>query len=212
MTKQNAVSLIPEQSAFSLVELLVVMAIFVLLAAIAIPAFNATGDAGRMTKAGGDLSGVLEKARTYAMANNTYVWVGLLPDSSEQATWVGVVASRNGQAPPVPAADLEPMGPVRRLDRVNLGIADAASHARPTGQQITANSSAIMAFSIFSNGKKRDFDKYVVQFNPRGEARIRTANPDPVIEVGLVPFSGSTHNFAAIQVGGLTGGVQVYRP
>ena len=73
-----------EACAFSLIELLVVMAIIGILAALAIPAMNSIKGAGNVTKAAYDIAGVLEQARAYAMANNTYVFVGIAEvDSSK---------------------------------------------------------------------------------------------------------------------------------
>ncbi len=95
-------------AAFTLVELLAVMSIVLIMAALVIPAFNAITGAGDVTKAAYDLAGALELARTYALANNTYVWVGFYEDDETQsspnaiATGKGgrvilsVVASRNG--------------------------------------------------------------------------------------------------------------------
>ena len=63
-------------AAFSLVELLVVIAIIAVMAALA----SSTGfmkSGGDFTKAAYDISGVLDQARAYAMANNTYVFVGI---------------------------------------------------------------------------------------------------------------------------------------
>ena len=63
--------------AFTLVELLVVMAIIVTMMMLVGPAFNSLKNAGDVTKTVYDVAGVLEQARTYAMSNNTYVFVGI---------------------------------------------------------------------------------------------------------------------------------------
>ena len=63
-------------AAFSLIELLIVIAIIAVMAALA----SSTGfmkSGGDFTKAAYDISGVLDQARAYAMANNTYVFVGI---------------------------------------------------------------------------------------------------------------------------------------
>lgn len=58
----------------------------------------------------------------------------------------------------------------------------------------------------------RNFDKFVVQFDKVGAAKISQGNAVRVIEIGLMPRFGSSSNYAAVQIGGLTGGVKVYRP
>lgn len=62
-------------------ELLVVMAIIGVLIALVIPAFNTINRGGDVTKAGYDVSGVLQTARSYATANDTYVWVGFFEEN-----------------------------------------------------------------------------------------------------------------------------------
>ena len=63
-------------SGFTLIELLVVIGIMVLLMALLTPAFTTLKGAGDVTSAAYTIKGVLEQARTYAIANNTYTWVG----------------------------------------------------------------------------------------------------------------------------------------
>lgn len=94
--------------AFTLVELLVVVAIAVAIIAIAIPAMNGLGGASGVNKLVADVAGTLEEARAYAMAQNTFVWVGITevdagqdPSSPSQRTGTGrvalaVIASKDG--------------------------------------------------------------------------------------------------------------------
>lgn len=73
--------------AFTIVELLVVVAIMVVMMALAVPAFNSLKGAGDVSKTAYDVAGTLEQARAYAIANNTYVWVGIIEvDSSQSAS------------------------------------------------------------------------------------------------------------------------------
>lgn len=54
--------------------------------ALMIPAFNSVNSAGNVTKAAAGIVSILEQARAYAMANNTYVFVGIAEvDSSVDA-------------------------------------------------------------------------------------------------------------------------------
>jgi len=72
------------QDAFSLIELMVVIAIIVLVSALIAPAFRSLKGAGDVTSAAYTVKGVLEQARTYAMANNTYTWVGFYEEDVSQ--------------------------------------------------------------------------------------------------------------------------------
>ena len=73
---------------FSLVELLVVIAIIALIAFVAGPAIESLGSAGGFAKAVGAVSMSLTEARSYAMANNTHVFVGLEETDASQGNLV----------------------------------------------------------------------------------------------------------------------------
>lgn len=99
---------------FTLVELLVVIGLMIVLMAFLGPAISRVATAGP-AKAYYDIAGLLEYARTYAMANQTYVFVGFAetdasqPDSSSSSSGIGrvhvaAVASRDG-TPGFSAAD-----------------------------------------------------------------------------------------------------------
>lgn len=101
----------PSRGAFSLVELLAVLAILSIIMAVTVPVMNSLKGAD-LTKAVYDIQGILDQARSYAVAQNTYVWVGLTevdmsvdssktPQVSTGSTRYGrvaiaVVASKNG--------------------------------------------------------------------------------------------------------------------
>ena len=93
---------------FTLLELLIVVGIIGLLLALIAPAFTSMKTGADFTNAVYGIQGVLENARTYAKANNTYVFVGLAevdastdPSVSPQSAGngrvaVAVVASKDG--------------------------------------------------------------------------------------------------------------------
>src|SRR5438874_7247493 len=92
---------------FTLLELLIVVGIIGLLLVLIAPAFTTIKGGGDVTNAAYTIKGVLDTARTYAKANNTYVWVGFYEESVSQpsttpaAAGIGrivmsIVASRDG--------------------------------------------------------------------------------------------------------------------
>jgi len=72
------------QRAFTLLELLVVMAIIAILMVLIAPAFTSIKTGNDVTTAANTIKGVLDTARTYANANNTYVWVGFYEENVSQ--------------------------------------------------------------------------------------------------------------------------------
>ena len=61
---------------FTLLELLIVVGIIGLLLVLIAPAFTYIKGGTDVTSAAYTIKGVLDTARTYAKANNTYTWVG----------------------------------------------------------------------------------------------------------------------------------------
>jgi prepilin-type N-terminal cleavage/methylation domain-containing protein len=120
------------RAAFTLIELLVVMGIIGILMVLLAPAFTNIKSAGDVTSAAYTVKGVLDTARTYAKANNTYTWVGFYEEDVSQPSVI-------------PAGDPRCTSCVGRLvmsivaskDGTNLG-ADPSSSATGTENFIDA--------------------------------------------------------------------------
>src|SRR2546421_6391726 len=136
-----------KQTAFSLLEMMAVVFVLLLVAGFLMPALTSLKSAGDLTKSANDVAGALEQARNYAMANKTFVWVGLKevditkePSVSPQTTGNGriaiaIVASKDGTrgydvtklSLPNPAwtsynngANLLPVGKLQHLENTHL--------------------------------------------------------------------------------------------
>jgi Tfp pilus assembly protein FimT len=70
--------------AFTLLELLIVISIVALLLVLMAPAFTTIKGGTDVTSAAYTIKGVLDTARTYAKANNTYTWVGFYEEDVSQ--------------------------------------------------------------------------------------------------------------------------------
>ena len=68
--------------AFTLLELLVVITIIALLMVLVAPAFTSIKSGSDITSAAYTIAGTLDQGRNYAMANNTYVWVGFYEENA----------------------------------------------------------------------------------------------------------------------------------
>lgn len=82
---------------FTLIELLVVVAVIVILTALAVPAFNAIRGGTDFTSEVYEIAGLMDQARAYATANNTYVLAGIDEVSGAQDTTVSPQASGTGR-------------------------------------------------------------------------------------------------------------------
>ena len=93
-------------AAFTLVEMLVVLGVISILLTLVLPAVTHLLGAGNLSTAAFAVSDTLEKARAYAMANSTYVWVGFAEQNAASNTasapagigmvTVAAAASRDG--------------------------------------------------------------------------------------------------------------------
>jgi prepilin-type N-terminal cleavage/methylation domain-containing protein len=198
------------RSAFSLIELLIVIAIIAVLSALALPAFNSIRNAGGLTQTANDIAGILEQARAYAMAQNTYVWVGFRKDGADTLA-VGVIASKIGSSNPA-ATNVVQLGKITRFENIQLtNNLPANSGARPA-----ANVQLMDATDFVFNSGTNSFSSQVIRWDSRGEARINATQLSRLIEIGLLGSAGgavrNASNNAAVQIGGLSGAVIVYRP
>src|ERR1044071_1961318 len=74
--------------AFTLVELVVVMAIAVVMTGLVVPAFTHLKGSNELTNAAYAIKGILEQARAYARVNNTYAWVGFYEENGSIASTI----------------------------------------------------------------------------------------------------------------------------
>jgi prepilin-type N-terminal cleavage/methylation domain-containing protein len=120
--------------AFTLAELLVVTAIIGSLMVLVAPAFTSIKSAGDVTSAAYTIRDALEQARNYAMANNTYVWIGFfeedgsVPSATPTATpgigrlVISIAASKDGTTVynANSSSNPDPMDPTRLVQVTTL--------------------------------------------------------------------------------------------
>src|SRR6476660_9617975 len=118
----------------TLLELLIVVGIIGLLLVLMAPAFTTIKGGTDVTSAAYTIKGVLDTARTYAKANNTYTWVGfsgsigsnvtgnvaLVVVASKDGTDLGTSVNQVGNRVDI-TAGVTPVGKVMRLDNAHIG-------------------------------------------------------------------------------------------
>ena len=198
--------------AFSLIELLAVIAVMSLLISLAVPVMSGLQSSGKMNDAVTRVSLMLDQARDYAMAHNSYVWVGFKEADDDGGVQVSAVAGTTGMS-----TDIGSAGTLRQISKVELF--DRIKYRNGSGDlsgMETANNvseSKIGTFNQSKQGKTIQFN-HIVQFSPSGEARVGVDQPKRWIEVGFQPSVGDATNgdVAALQISATSGQVRIFRP
>jgi prepilin-type N-terminal cleavage/methylation domain-containing protein len=204
------------RSGFSLLELLVVMGLAVLLAAVGAPAvLNPRGGAAVMDKSVLNMSLLLEQARAYAMAHNTYVWVGFSTDIQKATVTATAVTGVSGVSTDInSASSLRSICKPQVFENLELCSIGASTLSRESAVDIISTAGSEATFQRSSAAGTVTFGN-LIQFSPSGDARVSGGSVSRWIELGMQSLHGGkadTTNIAAVQVGGLTGQVRVYRP
>lgn len=213
-----------DHSAFSLIELLTVVAIIGVLAAVTMPAMQRVNEGQRMGRSVSEVTAMLEYARTEAMARSTYVWVGFANQTNRAGNAeldVMAFASRDGTA--TSAGDnLEPLTKMLRLEGIQLARKeDLSPEVRGLySSDPTASLSSSASAKDLPEAQRVKFDR-TLTFSPGGEAMLDreptlSTGFDNVIDISLRPMRGTTvdpssKDHASIWLHGGSGRLQVYR-
>jgi len=176
------------------------------------------------------ISGILEQARGYAVAQNTYVWVALYEnaaggphdvyaaaftssDGSDPFNWAGSVTVPPGTFGTTTITEI-----LRTYHFSGLHLQTTTMPNGPTSPSLPA---ALPGFQITVQGSSgpvtlsaASTTYYVIQFTPSGAVHDSTNTIDS-IWFGMQPSLSSTildtKNIASIKVDGLTGSNTIYR-
>ena len=146
-----------QSGAFTLLELMVVIGIMLIVAALLAPAVNTMRTAGDITAAADTITGALQQGRAHAMANNTYVWVGLYEENAGAST-------PTSSTPPYPGRGRVVIGTVASVDGTKIfddGDPSAglpANRIRQVGKLITIEGIHLTDIGAPSGGDPNKLD------------------------------------------------------
>ena len=190
--------------AFTLIELLAVMAIVGMLLTLSVPVLDLVTGAGSENSALVTLEGTLVKARSEAMAGNRWVWVAVEP--GEEGIELTTYGSRDGTAELASADEVIALGTPSRLVNMALDpdLPPLSSAPRPPADPVLPEVGGWVVFS------------------PGGEARLAldtaleippnpSSNLNRWIEIGFIGEDRKAGG-VALQIAGSTGQIRIYRP
>src|SRR6476646_1493510 len=178
MTKIKTNSSNIELKAFTLLELMLVIGVIVLVSTFVVPAFTNLKSSGDVNTAVYNIGGVLEQARSYAMANHTYVWVG----------FEEVDASKD------PSVNPQTIGTGR------IAVAVVASRDGTRGYDITNNSLLNPAWTNYNNGASLVGINKLLRFENLHMAPFFSTIPNsgnttrPIVSSGSYQLGNTTAN------------------
>jgi Tfp pilus assembly protein FimT len=206
-------------SAFTLLELLIVVGIIALLLVLLAPAFTTIKSGGDVTSAAYTIKGVLDTARTYAKANNTYTWVGFYeenvsspasPNGNQPAVGrviMSIVASKDGTDLGTSVnitgtsditANVTPVSKIVKIENIHIGDTGTPTN---DGTEFESRPAVLDPYRVSSSGDT-DYPFTVqgvtflrwIRFSPRGEAVVKGGDTQIAryAEVGLLPTHGTT--------------------
>ena len=203
-------------SAFTLLELLIVVGIIGLLLVLLAPAFTTIKGGSDVTSAAYTIKGAVDTARTYAKANNTYTWVGfsgsigsnvtgnvaLVVVASKDGTDLGTSVNQAGTRVDI-TTGLTPIGKLMKVDNAHIGDTGTPQPSPSPAPEFETRASVNINYRIGAAGTQYNSDYYFIEqgtqfdrwirFSPRGEAVVKGGSTQitQYTEVGLLPTHGT---------------------
>ncbi|PAW78164.1 MAG: hypothetical protein B9S32_08190 [Verrucomicrobia bacterium Tous-C9LFEB] len=210
--------------AFSLVELLTVIAVIAVMTAASGPALQALKSSGGVNKAITETSRTLEYARIYAMSTHTYVRVGIGQTAISggnltPATVLIAIYSVDGTLDADTTTSMTDSTKWRPLMKPvimdNLTVSNSLSVTKTldSSDYTSPDQTDIPHPVTFKAGDRGSVScNAFIQFNPNGEARVVRGEPARFIDLGVdKPGSQSGTNPFLIRMSGLNGNISILR-
>ena len=204
-------------SGFSLIEILVVVAIIALVSGFAVTSISSMGQARGVSEAAFQVAAAVELARAEAIARNSFTWLAIDEStaSGSRDLVLGLMASKDGSLSTDPT-NLQPIGRAQVIRQVGITTANEL----PSGAtNLSSHSGGPTTFRIgqttFPSGR-------TLLFSPSGEISLTPPASSTdfqfqgLMALGLQPARGTdfldANNPVDVLIDGSTGLPQVRRP
>jgi prepilin-type N-terminal cleavage/methylation domain-containing protein len=223
-------------SGFTLIELVMVMAIMLLVLGFAAPSVVGILKGKKIEQALSTVTGVLEQARMEAATQNAYLWTGFLNVAAKDSKsgvdelWLMTFRGKSGESRiPSVAENVLPVTALQRVEGVNmveaLKLPDLVKALLPATYKdvaVATKSETKLTWKGTAASGAKEFDR-ILLFTPRGEALWETGSAtvlplsEPNFVVGLArtqngAVAPNERDMAIVIVAGVTGRVSVGRP
>lgn len=209
------------QKGFSLVELLCVITIVSILASVTGPSIIGMISGDQLTNNAYQLSGIAQQARTTAMSQHTYVWLGFYSytSSGSPAVMAATVQINSGLSTDLPNTAGNYRLASKPVILRNSTIATAANYTGMVGVDSTDNtdvSTQTYSFTMSVPGNANATFTDCIVFGPDGQVYLPTSvgaivQPTQCVGMGINASPAHAVRTAAIQIRGLSGQVSVFR-
>lgn len=190
----------PHTAAFTLIEMLAVIAIMVIIASFLAPTVGTILRGKEITRAANDIAGAIELARSEAMSKNTYVRIAF-ENAVVNGHWqlqVGAVRSLDGTLANTGSSNFRPVMKVQKFDNVALvnfsniqkggsGVADMLTSAAANGAPAIADDPMFAVKNVIFQGLTINNQYQALIITPQGEA-ISSAAPGTFLTQVLIGF------------------------
>lgn len=216
MTSRTTDSFRSFRAGFSLIELLIVVAILSALVVFTVNGFNSISSSKGVTQAASDVVSLMEFARNEAVARQTFTWAAFknVTNAGNPELRMMVIGSADGTTN-ANSTNLVSLSRVLQVRDCNL-IDYSALSSETRGLFATNVVNLGTAGIKYSASSQNQFtDGATITFTPRGEALLK-GSPDP--KDGFIPFLGiglqssrGTKGDAGVILDGSTGIARIIR-